>query len=318
VQQKEIEFVTQSETGEALSGVKVQVIGRGAPENQVTDTNGYAKLNIASRGEVRVNLSKSGYPIQDFNINLANDQKTVRIIRLAKSGEPEVSSSLTVPPVIVPAPSSSNSQLEAINWTETASNLIGNLDQDYTYMCPSNGTVSNVWGTDFYTSGSSICSSAVHAGMINARDGGKVQIRIRPGEEFYNGTIRNGVKSNRYGSYRGSFTFLNSTGSPIANEQIQILEWTETASNLQGKLDQDFTYICPPNGAVSNVWGTNFYTSFSSICSSAVHAGMIHAKDGGKVHIKIRPGEAFYNGTTRNGVISKRYGSDNWSFKLIK
>jgi LCCL domain len=80
-----------------------------------------------------------------------------------------------------------------ITWTETASSLIGNVDQEFTYTCPKNGTVGNVWGADFYSSNSSICSAAVHAGIITARDGGKFQIKIRPGEKFYNGTTRNGV-----------------------------------------------------------------------------------------------------------------------------
>jgi hypothetical protein len=311
--QKEVDFITQSETGKALAGVTVQVIAIGAPEIQYTDSNGYVKAKIASRGDVRINLSKSGYPVQDFNINLANDQNTVRIIRFATSGQPDVSSVPTIPPVPpTPLP-------KEISWDETASNLIGNIDQDFTYICIPNGTIGNVWGTDFYTSGSSICSAAVHAGMINARDGGKVQIRIRPGEKFYNGTACNGMISNRQNSYQGSFIFLNSAGLPIVNEQIQLIEWNETASDLNGKLDQDFTYMCSPNGTVSNnVYGTDLYTNDSSICSAAVHAGIINAKNGGAVQIRIRPGEKFYNGTARNGMVSNHHDSYPWSFKFIK
>jgi hypothetical protein len=312
IQQKEIELISQSETGAPLANVKVQVIAQGAPEIQYTDSSGYAKVQIANKGEVRVNLSIEGYPIQDFNINLANDQNTVRIIRFAKSGQPAVSSLPTLPPKTFTSP------VEEIPWNETARNLIGKVGQDFTFICLSNGTVGNVWGTDFYTSNSSICSAAVHAGIINAKDGGKVQIRIRSGEEFYNGTARNGITSNRYDSSKGSFTFLDSTGSPPIQEQIQLLEWNETASNLQGKLDQDFKYSCKENGTVNNVWGTDIYTIGSSICSAAVHAGIINAKNGGNVQIKISPGEKFYNGTTRHGVTSNRYDSYNWSFKFIK
>ncbi|WP_404790497.1 LCCL domain-containing protein [Altericista sp. CCNU0014] len=314
--QKEVELITQTETGEALAGVKLQVISKGAPENQYTDSNGYVKVSIASRGDVRVNLSKSGYPTQDFFVNLANDQNTVRLIRFSQSGQPEVISAPTIPST--PPTSPSPSQAEEITWNETASRLTGKVDQDFAYTCPPNGTVNNVWGTDFYTIGSSICSAAVHAGIINAKDGGNVKIRIRPGEEFYNSTTRNGVTSNRYGSYKGSFTFLDLTGTPISKEQVQLLEWNETASALQGKLDQDFTYACNKNGTVRNVWGTDIYTIGSSICSAAVHAGIINAKDGGNVQIRIRPGEKFYNGTTRNGVTSNRYNSYDWSFKFIR
>jgi hypothetical protein len=317
--QKEIEMIAQTETGEALPGVKVQVIAKGAPENQLTDTNGYAKVRIASQGDVRISLTKSGYPTQDFNINLANDQNTVRVIRLAQSGQPVVNSSSTAPSASgSPTPVSQAQTISTISWDVTGSDLTGKVGQDFKYMCPPNGTVGRVWGTDIYTIGSSICSAAVHAGLINARDGGTVQIKVRSGESFYNGTTRNGVSSNRYGSYPGSFTFLNSTGIPIATEQIQSLDWNDTASNLRGKLDQDFTYTCPPNGTLGNIWGTDLYTISSSICSAAVHAGTINAKDGGKVQIRIRPGESFYNGTTRNGITSNRYGNYSWSFTIVR
>jgi hypothetical protein len=322
--QKEVELITQSETGEALSGVKLQVISKGAPENQYTDGNGYVKVNIASKGDVRVNLSKSGYPVQDFLINLANDQKTVRLIRFSKSGQPIVTPTSTIPP-IAPSPasplqaSSSSIPSEEITWNERPSNLIGKVDQNFTYVCSSNGTINTIWGTDIYTIDSSTCSAAVHAGIINAKDGGKVQIRIRSGEKFYNGTTRNGVVSSRRDSSKGSFTFLDATGTPLSKEQIQLLEWNETASDLQGKLDQDFVYMCNENGTVNNnIWGTDTYTIGSSICSAAVHAGIINAKNGGKVQIRIHPGEKFYNGTTRNGITTNRYEKYPWSFKFIK
>jgi hypothetical protein len=111
--QQQVELITQSDTGEALAGVKVQVIAKGAPENQYTDSNGYAKVQISSKGDVRVNLSISGYPVQDFNINLANDQNTVRIIRFTKSGKPEVSSVPTISSVVsspTPSPTPTTTQ----------------------------------------------------------------------------------------------------------------------------------------------------------------------------------------------------------------
>jgi hypothetical protein len=64
-----------------------------------------------------------------------------------------------------------------------------------------------VWGTGIYTDDSSICSAAAHAGLITARSGGQVTIKIRPGAKSYNGANRNGVSSQRYGSWKGSFIF---------------------------------------------------------------------------------------------------------------
>ncbi len=114
-QQKEVELITQTETGEALAGVKVQVIAKGAPENQYSDSNGFSKVKISSEGDVHINLSKPGYPSQDFNINLKNDQSTVRTIRFSKSGQPEVSSRSTNPPVAVLTPPPNVSPIRSSN-----------------------------------------------------------------------------------------------------------------------------------------------------------------------------------------------------------
>ena len=92
VTQKEVELITQTSIGESLAGVKIQVIAQGPPVVEHTDSNGYAKVRIPSKGEVRVNLSKSGYPSQNFNINLETDPSIVRIIRFDPSGQPEVKS----------------------------------------------------------------------------------------------------------------------------------------------------------------------------------------------------------------------------------
>ncbi|MGF1604210.1 MAG: LCCL domain-containing protein [Thermosynechococcaceae cyanobacterium] len=111
---------------------------------------------------------------------------------------------------------------------------------------------------------------------------------------------------------------MNSDGTPVADQQVQIIDWNDTARDLDGKLDQEFIYQCPAKGTIYKVWGTDIYTSSSSICSAAVHAGSISAKDGGEVQIKIRPGQEFYNGSARNGVTSDRFSRYRWSFQIIQ
>ncbi|MCG7550820.1 hypothetical protein MHN81_22900 [Pseudoalteromonas sp. Of7M-16] len=77
------------------------------------------------------------------------------------------------------------------------------------FQCPPRGSVERIWGSDIYTSSSRICTAAVHAGKINARDGGVVTIRIKQGEEKYTGSKRNGVESNkRTRKYHSSYIFL--------------------------------------------------------------------------------------------------------------
>ncbi|MFK0733401.1 MAG: hypothetical protein ACFKPT_14685 [Gloeotrichia echinulata GP01] len=95
---KQATLVIQTETGEALPGAKIQFIAINAPEIQYTDNNGYAQVKIPSLGDVRITLSKSGYPTQDFTINLNNEQNTTRIIRINQSGQPQVQ------PVSTPLP----------------------------------------------------------------------------------------------------------------------------------------------------------------------------------------------------------------------
>lgn len=90
VPQQDVELLVRGQTGEALPGVKVQVAAKGPPEIFFTDSNGYAIVRIASKGTARVSLEKLGYPVQDFIINLANEQNTLRTITLSQSGQPDV------------------------------------------------------------------------------------------------------------------------------------------------------------------------------------------------------------------------------------
>jgi hypothetical protein len=66
-----------------------------------------------------------------------------------------------------------------------------------------------VWGTDIYTDDSSVCTAAVHAGLIDYEDGGEVVIEIRAGESSYLGTTANGVTTLDYGAWRRSFVFVD-------------------------------------------------------------------------------------------------------------
>ena len=120
-----------------------------------------------------------------------------------------------------------------------------------------------------------------------------------------------------YGQYGGSFTFLDNR-KPIAIEQIQIIAWNDSASRVRSRLGQDFEYMCPEGGTISRVYGTDIYTSSSSICSAGVHAGVINARDGGRVRIQILGAQEFFNGTERNGVSTLKYGNYGTSFIFIE
>jgi hypothetical protein len=86
--------------------------------------------------------------------------------------------------------------------------LRGRLDQGFSFNCQPNGQINNVWGSDLYTDDSSICSAAVHSGLITLREGGPVTIRMISGQGAYASTSRNGVSTIGYGRWHGSYIFL--------------------------------------------------------------------------------------------------------------
>lgn len=102
----------------------------------------------------------------------------------------------------------------AVTWDTTAAALRGKNGQQFTYACPAGGTPKRVWGTDVYTDDSSICTAAVHTGRIIPSIGGTVTIEIRPGQPSYVGTGRNGILSESYGAWTGSFVFIGAGGPP--------------------------------------------------------------------------------------------------------
>lgn len=98
----------------------------------------------------------------------------------------------------------------------------------------------------------------------------------------------------------------------------QTINWAAQADSLRGRNGQRFTFTCPAGGPISSrLWGANVYTDDSSICTAAVHAGYIELASGGTVTIEIRPGQSSYAGVTRNGVVSRGYGSWSGSFVFV-
>ena len=76
--------------------------------------------------------------------------------------------------------------------------------------CPKGTTAGfrSVWGTGVYSKDSSICTAAVHAGVLNLATGGVITLEARPDPGAYIGTDRNCVPSLDYGAYTGSFVFI--------------------------------------------------------------------------------------------------------------
>lgn len=206
----------------------------------------------------------------------------------------------------------------ATAWSTTAASYRGQNGQRFPFLCSGQAVLGSVWGSDIYTDDSSICTAAVHAGLIDT-SGGRVTIEIRPGQPVYVGSVRRGIASKDYGAWGGSFVFLDAKGKAIEPPAVQgqLATWSLNATQHRGANDTRITYTCPPGGAFGSVWGTDVYTDDSSICTAAVHAGLI-GQSGGTVTIEIRRGEPSYKGSVRNGVSSGDYGQWSGSYVFVK
>ncbi len=204
------------------------------------------------------------------------------------------------------------------NWATQADSLRGRNGQRFAYACPAGGSISGrLWGTDIYTDDSSICTAAIHAGLISVAAGGSVTIEIRSGASSYRGSTRNNVASKAYGAYPGSFVVIGSRG--VNSVSSVSIDWTKDATSFRGRNGARFAFACPPNGVISGrLWGSDLYTDDSSICTAAVHAGLISAAGGGTITIEIRPGAASYQPNTSHGVASRGYGSWPGSFVFVR
>lgn len=198
---------------------------------------------------------------------------------------------------------------QEIDWYFNPSEHRGKNGQRFTYVCPANGVAYLLYGSDVYTDDSSVCTAAVHAGLISLGRGGPVIVEIRPGQTAYQASARNGVGSLPFRSFAGSFVL------EAAPEEIR---WSSTATEHRGKNGQRFMCACPANGVARTIYGSDIYTDDSSICTAAVHAGLISLQGGGAVTIEIRPGEKSYAASTGNGVTSLTYGAWHGSFVFIR
>ena len=207
----------------------------------------------------------------------------------------------------------SNDSTGADVWNRDAQQYRGRNGEKFTINCTAPGKESSIWGVETYTDDSSICNAAVHVGLITFDDGGEVEIEIAPGKEDYEAGVALDVTSTHYGPWPGSFIF---PAAPPGSGEFDVSpqSWQRTASEYRGKNGTLITLDCSPDGSPGSVYGTDTYTDDSSICTAAVHAGLLTVADGGKVTIEIAPGADSYGGTTANGVTSASYGAFEGSF----
>lgn len=194
-------------------------------------------------------------------------------------------------------------------WSKNVTEFRGQVGRRVTLVCPPQGQLVDVWGTDTYTDDSPVCVAAVHAGRITPGGGGTVTILIDSGRAGYTASTRNGVASKTFGQWQGSFSFESSANGGR-------LDWT-TAGRGIGMVGAPLTLECPPSGNLTTTWGTDSYTDDSSICSAAVHAGVITTSGGGRVTLESTGPQQAFASSDRNGVASKSYGAWPDGFRFV-
>lgn len=157
------------------------------------------------------------YTFWGSDINRRNDRPSVVNTQTSKDSgaEPTPGRSPVSAPVPVETPGRAGEPTESpepgrdevtpIAWSTAAVTFKGETGKTYTFECPENGTSGIIWGSDVYTADSSICTAAVHAGVITLEDGGEVTLEFRPGRQTYGSTVRNGISSISFGEYGRSF-----------------------------------------------------------------------------------------------------------------
>jgi hypothetical protein len=156
--------------------------------------------------------------------------------------------------------------------------------------CASGAMSGSVWGSLTYTSDSSVCAAALHAGAVPA-EGGAIVITSVDGQESYAGTTSNGITTRDWGSYGSSFQVAAArANSALAECGVMPSDADVHSCN------------CPKaSGNTGSVWGYGPYTSDSDICSAARHDGYI-GEAGGPVRVLRIQGLESYVGQEANGV----------------
>ena len=88
---------------------------------------------------------------------------------------------------------------------------------------------------------------------------------------------------------------------------------------MQYQNDIGKTFVFRVTGSTNgSVWGTDSYTTDSSIALAAVHCGLVQPGQSAIVRVTLTPGQGVYVGTTRNGVVSSSFGTYPVSYRMQK
>src|SRR5581483_1253345 len=107
-----------------------------------------------------------------------------------------------------------------------------------------------IWGSGMYTDDSPLAAAAVHAGVL--RDGmrGIVKVTILPGHSSYRGSTQNGVQSESWNAWDGSYRVETANvaiersraAQGVASGDLVTLHDPGTLTSFRDKAGQSFTF----------------------------------------------------------------------------
>ncbi|KAL2088788.1 hypothetical protein ACEWY4_015687 [Coilia grayii] len=186
------------------------------------------------------------------------------------------------------------------------------------YKCPANcmNKKGKVWGTLFYDVQSSICRAAMHHGVID-NNGGVVDVTRKDRLPFFVKSTKNGIDS--FSKYKPANAFV------VARVEKQSVDCYATVGEICPYRTPHTNcprVYCPAHcrnqpSYWAPVVGNSIYSDNSSICRTAIHAGVIK-DDGGYVDILSLERKKSYVGVLKNSIQSEsKSHHDGGSFRVF-
>ncbi|MGB4200965.1 MAG: LCCL domain-containing protein [Thermotogota bacterium] len=170
------------------------------------------------------------------------------------------------------------------------------------------------WGTEIYTDDSRLSLAAVHSGSLQIGEYGIVEVTVLPGQDHYTGSAQNGVTSEDYGAWPGSYSLRR-----VSEETIIGIGQKDPGDLTPYRERTDAVLRFSVTGSDwGSVWGSGVYTDDSTLAMVCVHAGLLRIGETGLIEVTLLPGLEEYEGSTQNGITSLSYGSWQWSYSVTR
>lgn len=103
--------------------------------------------------------------------------------------------------------------------------------------------------------------------------------------------------------------------SIVITADSAILPAPESISS-RSEIGKVFFFEITPQARGGGLYGTNIYTTDSSLHAAVIHSGVLKPGEKGLIKVTVLAGLSEYPGSTRNGITSNSWGSWQSSFKV--